>query len=397
VTGSEFFNPDDPGDSEEADMSSVIPWPGGGAIVGGTVDYGPYFFTFARHKDDGAIDTDFGDDGQIQTDFGPPGDHRDQELLALARYEDDYFVAAGYRELGDDVNTEASVIALYDETGEPEETFGDDGKTTTNFFTDSDQIEAVLPLEDGRILAVGDGERIVNFSAEEVPFIARYDRDGTLHSSFGGDGVIIFDGMQGSWDVTAATLAEDGSLVVGGNFQDAGQPRMFFARFDSDGTPDPEFGDDGWLVLDIPGATASQLNDLALDENGDILAAGSVTMGEAKAAVVKLGGAPAEQRLWGDVDCDGDITTRDNQAELRFVLQQNPLGQTEPCPDMGTAVTVDGTARTWGDEDCDTEVSTRDNQSKLRFVLQQNALSQTEPCPDVGAPVSVSQVANGRQ
>jgi hypothetical protein len=110
---------------------------------------------------------------------------------------------------------------------------------------------------------------------------------------------------------------------------------------------------------------------------------------------VEVGLQPG-QRLWGDVDCDGDITTRDNQAELRFVLQQNALSQTEPCPDIGSAVTVDGTARTWGDEDCDAEVSTRDNQSKLRFVLEQNALSQTEPCPDVGAPVSVSVAAAAR-
>jgi CSLREA domain-containing protein len=110
---------------------------------------------------------------------------------------------------------------------------------------------------------------------------------------------------------------------------------------------------------------------------------------------VEVGLQPG-QRIWGDVDCDGDITTRDNQAELRFVLEQNALSQTEPCPDIGSAVTVDGTARTWGDEDCDTGVSTRDNQSKLRFVLEQNALSQTEPCPDVGAPVSVSVAAAAR-
>jgi hypothetical protein len=66
------------------------------------------------------------------------------------------------------------------------------------------------------------------------------------------------------------------------------------------------------------------------------------------------------------------------------VLNQNPLPQTEPCPDVGDD--VDG--HLWGDWDCDGEITTRDNQALLRFVLAQNPLSQTEPCPDIGASMS---------
>jgi Tol biopolymer transport system component len=97
----------------------------------------------------------------------------------------------------------------------------------------------------------------------------------------------------------------------------------------------------------------------------------------------------AAHQPWGDVDCDGSVTTRDNQAELRFVLRQNALAQTEPCPDIGSQTEIDGAARLWGDVDCDGSVTTRDNQAELRFVLRQNALSQTEPCPDIGAAVEV--------
>jgi hypothetical protein len=39
---------------------------------------------------------------------------------------------------------------------------------------------------------------------------------------------------------------------------------------------------------------------------------------------------------WGDVDCNGTISVRDNQALLRFALSQPALSQTEPCPDLGT-------------------------------------------------------------
>jgi hypothetical protein len=42
--------------------------------------------------------------------------------------------------------------------------------------------------------------------------------------------------------------------------------------------------------------------------------------------------------VWGDEDCNDDVNTRDNQAKLRWVLEQTPLSQMEPCPDVGSTV-----------------------------------------------------------
>jgi hypothetical protein len=95
-------------------------------------------------------------------------------------------------------------------------------------------------------------------------------------------------------------------------------------------------------------------------------------------------------RIWGDWDCNGSITARDNQAVLRFILGQAPLSQTEPCPDINSTVTIDGTTRNWGDSDCNGTVAARDNQALLRFILGQAALSQTEPCPDLNSTVTAS-------
>ncbi len=94
--------------------------------------------------------------------------------------------------------------------------------------------------------------------------------------------------------------------------------------------------------------------------------------------------AQSTDRIWGDWDCDAEVSSRDNQALLRFVLDQPALSQTEPCPDIGDVVTADGDDHPWGDSDCDGEVSSRDNQALLRFVLDQAPLSQTDPCPDIG-------------
>jgi len=91
------------------------------------------------------------------------------------------------------------------------------------------------------------------------------------------------------------------------------------------------------------------------------------------------------ERIWGDNDCDGEITSRDNQALSRRILQQPPLSQTQPCPELGDVVVVSGVGeKQWGDLDCDGEITSRDNQAILRKVLQQNELSQTQPCVPIG-------------
>jgi hypothetical protein len=62
-------------------------------------------------------------------------------------------------------------------------------------------------------------------------------------------------------------------------------------------------------------------------------------------AVVKLTNIPiptGDERVWGDLDCNGSISSRDNQALLRNVLSQGALSQTEPCPAIGTQVVVGG-------------------------------------------------------
>lgn len=82
----------------------------------------------------------------------------------------------------------------------------------------------------------------------------------------------------------------------------------------------------------------------------------------------------------GDLDCNGSIGARDNQALLRHVLGQPSLSQTEPCPDIGDT----HGDNIWGDLDCSGAIGARDNQALLRTVLDQPALSQTEPCPDIG-------------
>jgi hypothetical protein len=98
---------------------------------------------------------------------------------------------------------------------------------------------------------------------------------------------------------------------------------------------------------------------------------------------------PPDQKLWGDSDCSGGITTRDNQALLRNILAQPPLSQTPPCFGLGSEVTADSDPHVWGDWDCSGSISIRDNQALLRYILEQPPLSQAQPCPVIGDAADV--------
>ena len=152
-------------------------------------------------------------------------------------------------------------------------------------------------------------------------------------------------------------------------------------------------GDDGTVQLTVNTAGLAPGQHIGRATISSLYAAGSphtfivdlvVADGEPTPSPTSTATPPSSQQVWGDVDCDDTGGTRDSQAILRDVLDQNALSQTPPCPLMGTPVTVGGNDGVWGDLDCDGTVGTRDSQALLRQVLEQKALSQTLPCPLIG-------------
>ncbi len=96
------------------------------------------------------------------------------------------------------------------------------------------------------------------------------------------------------------------------------------------------------------GVAAGECSDLTIstvtdfgDQDGEDL---SPALGAGEICVAAATPPAGESVVWGDVDCKGDapneVATRDSQAILRHVLEQNPLSQNEPCPDIGDLVQV---------------------------------------------------------
>ncbi len=247
-------------------------------VVGGSGD-----FALARYNPDGTLDTSFGSNGLILSDLGEPFD----EAFAVTILPDGKILLAGA------AGCDNFALARYNPDGSLDIGFDGDGKVTTDFGS-CDRAFAVAVQADGKIVAVGHSLEAQDFA------LARYNADGSLDVTFGNTGKVVTD--FGGYDApTGVSIQKDGKIVVGG----AGGPNDFaLARYNPDGTLDASFGISGKVLTDFGGYDAA--NDLALQADGKIVLAG--------VGGVFNGFAVARYNTDGTLDAsfgdDGRVTTR---------------------------------------------------------------------------------------
>jgi hypothetical protein len=96
---------------------------------------------------------------------------------------------------------------------------------------------------------------------------------------------------------------------------------------------------------------------------------------------------PEPNSIWGDVDCNGEVSSVDAMKVLQWVAGL-PISQTGPCHAVDSDVTVDGSAEVFGDWDCDGDVTSADALAVLRFVVSDPLTPAS--CPVVGDLVDIS-------
>jgi uncharacterized delta-60 repeat protein len=138
-------------------------------------------------------------------------------------------------------------------------TFGTKGIVTTDFgggTVDAASAVAIDPVT-GQAVAAGN----TCISAGYCPFaLARYNLDGSLDANFGTNGLVTQSFSASETDyATAVSIDESGNIYVAGSTCPAfigtstGHCEFALARYNSDGTPDTNFGADGWVVTDVAG------------------------------------------------------------------------------------------------------------------------------------------------
>lgn len=159
--------------------------------------------------------------------------------------------------------------------------FGTDGKVLIELGGDS-IARGFAVQADGKILTAG--------SVNGDWVITRHTDDGTLDTSFGVSGKVIKD--FGSNDMIWSLIVQpDGKIVVGGYAQPGSAVVWTLGRYNTDGSPDINFGVDGFVTTSFEGSNESVAARLVLQSDGKIVAAGYNDAGNAIVARYNSNGA----------------------------------------------------------------------------------------------------------
>jgi serralysin len=184
----------------------------------------------------GLLDTTFGGDGKVTTDFTS----RQDGASGIAIQPVGKIVAAGVA--GYEGSNPKFAVARYNTDGTLDTTFAGDGKMSTDFTSREDWVSGIAIQPDGKIVAAGFAG-LRSFSSSNSMFaVARYDTDGTLDPTFGGDGRVITDFTPRDDLLAGFAIQADGKILVSGG---AGvynaNPKLAVARYNIDGTLDNTF------------------------------------------------------------------------------------------------------------------------------------------------------------
>ncbi len=179
---------------------------GGGNAVG----VNQSVFLAARFLPDGTLDTSYDFDGFQQIDTNPlavsSGVLRSSVLQA-----DGKLVMVGYDAPSSSANENWAIVRLNTD-GSLDSSFSSDGTTVLDFNGLSDYANDVVIQSDGHILVMG--EAFVSGNGYDLA-VARFNVDGTLDTTFDGDGKIILPNWTATiWEqIWAGELNAEGNLV----------------------------------------------------------------------------------------------------------------------------------------------------------------------------------------
>lgn len=254
-----------------ADLGRAIALqPDGKIVLAGQSHNGSNWeFAVVRYNPDGSLDTSFNTTGKVITPIGIDNDR----AFAVALQPDGKIVVAGYAVMGGIINAHFALVR-YNPDGSLDTTFSSDGIQTTAIGGIEDQAFGVVIQPDGKIVAVGYS---YNGSNKDIALV-RYHADGSLDSSFDGDGKMTM-AIGGLDDIGyGITMQPDGKILVAGWTYNASNSDMALLRFNPDGSPDLSFNGSG-RVITTYGGSFDFGNAPVVQANGKIVVAGYANNG----------------------------------------------------------------------------------------------------------------------
>jgi uncharacterized delta-60 repeat protein len=246
-------------------------------VVGSTTDGGNYDLAIVRYIGNagtGDLDITLNGTGNVLTSIGS----QSSGIRSVALQTDGKIVAAGYASNG--TNNDIAVVR-YTDTGIPDNAFNTTGKVLTAVGGASDEGYGVAVQPDGKIVVAGTAW---NGSNNDIA-VLRYNSNGSLDNSFGGDGIVTTDILSNDNVAYGVAIQPDGKIVVVGYANNGSNNDFAAVRYHSDGTLDGSFGGDG-IVTTAVGISNDEGSCVTLQSDGKIVAAGFSNNGVDNDAVI---------------------------------------------------------------------------------------------------------------
>ncbi len=228
-----------------------------------------------RYNEDGSLDESFGVMGHLVLQYGQVlGDPK-----AIAETTNHRILFASWYLPVSPENFDIILMALKPD-GSLDSTFGN-GITKNGVATldikSNDRTNAMVIQPDGKILV--SGETSNNDAVSYWPFVARFNPDGTLDSSFGENGVALYT-FDKAILAPALAINNDGKIFVGGTYGLFNATPLYYVLcFQPDGQIDNNFGENGLATYRFgpdKGEVdwANELKAIAVQPDGKIIGGG---------------------------------------------------------------------------------------------------------------------------
>lgn len=249
VTGTNF------GSNQEY-LGAIALQTNGEIIAGGNIWDGQSYseLAFARFNVDGSVDNSFGIGGQA---LDPMGSNDYDYLYSLTVAENGQILSGGYTMSN---NWSYFTVIRLNPDGNLDSSFASDGNLLGYYPGNSISYLGAMVQTDGKI--------VVNGTSISTPnFLARFKQNGAPDLTYGNNGMATTNGY-------GAVMQTDQKVVETNDYYDsAGNSYVWMSRYNRDGSSDLTYGTNG-VVQDFPGVFV--YNNIAIQPDNKAVVAGIV-------------------------------------------------------------------------------------------------------------------------
>jgi uncharacterized delta-60 repeat protein len=236
-------------------------------VVGDTVNTAALSdkkFALVRYNTNGSLDSSFDGDGKVVTQIGSSVSGT---LTAVKVQSDGKIVVAGYY-LYNYTSNYKWIAARYNVNGSLDTSFDTTGYSTLGVGDGDDFLYDLSIQTDGKIILAGSGSISATTNTSRI-VVLRLNTNGSNDPGFS-----AFTAIGSSSRANAVTTQSDGKVVVAGYTSNGGTSDFALVRYNTNGTLDSSFDGDGQVVTSFGSGGSSYANDISIQADGKIIAAG---------------------------------------------------------------------------------------------------------------------------